>query len=533
MRKNYHLLHLTIVILMGHQALKAIEHTIGDIQKYGSIRDQSYERRSTRSPEDPSCSVTVITAAQIPYTILTPGHYVLGENTNYSPLLSVPAITIDSDDVVLDLCNNTLTQTNDLPDVVGIQVNPNHSSITIENGNESIRDFTSAGILVTEGNTVISLRDITVIGCGRITPLGSLIFDSSTPVPYSAGIAFRGTDTSHITNVTINSINSLLNEAPSSITAQTITGGLVAVFADNVLIENSSFNQNGRQGISPSLGGGVIIAASSSVKITNCMADSNFGTFAAAGMITIASDTLVFSRELEFIRNMYNNNLSVSGMCAGIALLQAQNFSLRECTSHGNLFSGFVLVGSQSGIIQDCIATGGQNIGFLIQSSSSNVFKQCFCLGNNSTNPGDTAGGFLDGDGQNNVYEDCVAVNNGNTSPTFTGGFLIANGTSISITDSTTKFNQGPGIFVANSQQGFFNNNNVIANLQGGIIDNDAGSLTNSNAYSSNYAERNGGAGNYALPAGAPVRLWVLGTPPSPVDNNGILDPQLDNMSLT
>jgi hypothetical protein len=51
--------------------------------------------------------------------------------------------------------------------------------------------------------------------------------------------------------------------------------------------------------------------------------------------------------------------------------------------------------------------------------------------------------------------------------------------------------------------------------------------------FAMNYSSNPVTASNYdGLPLGTPVRIWVVGAAPNPVDNNGIIDP-LDNFSIT
>jgi hypothetical protein len=477
------------------------------------------------------CSAIFITAADIPYTITAPGYYVLSESVEYAPLVAIPAITIDADDVVLDLCNNTITQVNDLAGVVGIQVNPNHSSVEIQNGRESITDFTSAGILVLEGNSVIRLTNLSVLRCGRSTFIGQITIPPAQTFDYAAGIAFRGTDQNHITNVTIRNIAATFNTAPAAIVPSgALAAGMFMQLVDNALIEDSAFNQNGPSATTPNIAAGTVFAGSTSIKVVNCMGNNNIATESSAGFLGAPSASQVPTQRIEFVGITVNDNATGTNS-AGMALLLVQDFSIRQTTGQGNSFATFILVSCQNGVIEDCAAPGQQTNGFLTIGSSSVVVKNCTATGNTLASIMGVGTGFVDGNGQNNTYDYCVAINNGTNVPNDGGGFAVSDGTNISITNSISKGNQGVGIRVSGgSSQGFFKDNIVNSNTQGGIVD-FSGFFPNTNAYISNYAELNG-VTNYLLPTGTPIRNWTLTTPPDPVDNNGILDPQLDNISI-
>ena len=88
------------------------------------------------------------------YVIATPGKYVLGQDVIFMPAVEfTPAINILCNDVVLDLCNHTLSQGNTTQECYGIQIgqgtfytDPNAvlSNITVQNG--TVREFTGVGL---------------------------------------------------------------------------------------------------------------------------------------------------------------------------------------------------------------------------------------------------------------------------------------------------------------------------------------------------------------------------------------------------
>jgi len=112
------------------------------------------------------CLGTEITADDIGttgYTITEPGRYILSGNVDFSPTGAATAITIDSDNVTLDLCNMTLRQANapTAYTVNGVAINASRKNIAIQNG--TIRTMEGDGILVGDGAVNISLEDLFLI----------------------------------------------------------------------------------------------------------------------------------------------------------------------------------------------------------------------------------------------------------------------------------------------------------------------------------------------------------------------------------
>jgi hypothetical protein len=81
---------------------------------------------------DTCCSCHPIIITTLPYDIVLPGYYVLKSDFTYNAIGTTPAISIDADHVVLDLCSHSLSQlqTNVSSGVNGIQINPNHKSLS-------------------------------------------------------------------------------------------------------------------------------------------------------------------------------------------------------------------------------------------------------------------------------------------------------------------------------------------------------------------------------------------------------------------
>ncbi len=97
------------------------------------------------------------------FTITSSGVYKLSQNIIFNPVGSTAAITINADNVLLDLQCFTITQGNTTANVDGIAINANLSSIMIHNG--KIKKFTRDGIRVASGVTNVAYANITIQNC--------------------------------------------------------------------------------------------------------------------------------------------------------------------------------------------------------------------------------------------------------------------------------------------------------------------------------------------------------------------------------
>jgi len=112
------------------------------------------------------CPAVLIGQAQIGatgYTITTSGVYKLSQNIRFSPVGAAAAITINADNVLLDLQCFTIAQTNNIPAVDGISIAANHTNVVVHNG--KIQNFTRDGIRVASGSSNLAYADITIQNC--------------------------------------------------------------------------------------------------------------------------------------------------------------------------------------------------------------------------------------------------------------------------------------------------------------------------------------------------------------------------------
>ncbi len=97
------------------------------------------------------------------FTITSSGVYKLSQNIIFNPVGSAAAITINADNVLLDLQCFTITQGNTAANVDGIAISANLSSIIVHNG--KIKKFTRDGIRVASGVTNVAYANITIQNC--------------------------------------------------------------------------------------------------------------------------------------------------------------------------------------------------------------------------------------------------------------------------------------------------------------------------------------------------------------------------------
>jgi hypothetical protein len=180
------------------------------------------------------------------YKIKCPGTYKLKENISFSPFRNkIAAISIECNDVILDLNGKTLKQSshNKLSQVIGILVKTGHSNTTILGSYGSVQNFSQIGIYVQGGNNIVTLGDdtlLTVSGCGYGTPVSLLdeqesivqagiqLGDMTFLAWFDTGKFYGLLNTVNVTNVIVTQ-NSL---------------GLALGEGNNFSFNNSSFSQN-------------------------------------------------------------------------------------------------------------------------------------------------------------------------------------------------------------------------------------------------------------------------------------------------
>lgn len=385
--------------------------------------------------------------------IKQPGTYIFTDDVFFTKVNAV-AITIDSDDVILDLDGRTLRAANPGGENVGIHIvntNAFRSNITIRNG--SIAGFNVFNIEVDEGLNKITLENISIVssnirGRTELTP---------------TGILFHGISLSDIrtTNVVIN--NCYVNNARF---------GLRAVATDNVKIINSVFNSNGSRGISTfdcqtwelincqaanqlytdELGNfGLLAAGCSFWQMRNC--DFSFNRIdTPIGPFLFPS---VGGAQIQSLLDINFNILKASGS----HIIDNCAFSNNFATIPGVLGRGLALVASDSCIVRNCVATGNFSVDVV-------------------------EAGFVD-IGRGNLYQNCLSSGNYARVPTTLGtfGFLCTQSFATSFIECIAKFNfEPPGGFASGFFSFFDSSKSLVLNCQAlsnslvGFINNSADS---------------------------------------------------------
>lgn len=218
------------------------------------------------------CIGNAITSANVGttgYTITTGGNYFLASTINFSPVTALNAITINADNVVLDLAGKSLIQANSTAGVNGISINPSVTNVTIKNG--IIANMTVDNIKTGTGNSNIVIESVQLSGAGNygidMTATAStvnIIEVLATNCGYAAIVLGTGSDIL-ISNCTIGGNNGDgLSMAPGSEVLNRVTirdcefhgngGNGIGIYGttglqDEIVIDNCSIIQNSLSGI--------------------------------------------------------------------------------------------------------------------------------------------------------------------------------------------------------------------------------------------------------------------------------------------
>ncbi len=536
--------------------------------------------------EEPSCaSSIVITPEEIKrgYVIRKPGKYCVEKNTIVSPPVpSDPttifvAITINASNVVLDLNNTTLSESNDVL-AVGVLIN-SQSNIVIKNG--TIRYFELNGIRINSGSDLIIIKNVKLYnnGCPSVNPT----------VNPNVGLP-GGLTMSADTNILIK--DSEFNE--------NIGVGCAAGGVNNVIITRSEFNSNQPTtaigfftgvvyglGILVESGIPMYENGSLNISITNSTYNNNIGSGSAFGLAVLGTlqelPTVPGLPAIDFVHVDHCDALgtmtagATSGLVTeGITLL-AQNAVIKNSNSLGTLSSNPInnhLVGLETSgsnivvencVVQDVVGVSERMAGFDVESLGSNVYYrncQALTVTNNNTQVGSFAYGFggiipiyfqslpitgilpgenvLEFSGTNIIFENCLASgvsvaqvitpptsSNMIPVPSLSAGFLLNSARKCNITNCVSSNNQigiliydyiSPGIdgFGGPTVDSIIKSNQVFNNSVAGIVD--ANTLAGYDAFIDNYARANNGASYVGPPPGTPIVTWTIGTPPPPTD---------------
>lgn len=304
--------------------------------------------------------------------ISKPGVYVLGSNISFNPASPDNMITIDSNDIVLDLGQNTIMQTNGTPNVNGIIVNSGRSNIIIKNG--TIKNLSGTGIKISTGCSKLKIENLQIFNCAI------------------SGIECVGTPSSNISTFDI--VDCSVAECSQSISATTT---VYLEYCSGFRLTNLRVNNNG--GTTTSLDAIKIINCSSA-RIKDVRANSNKASSSMhAFHFANCNDLIVIGC---ITRGSTSADTSV-GYCLE-SDTNCQNNTFNNCVVFVNNATGlngttngfYIGSNNNNNIFKNCRATLNSSIsdctGFYTVSNTNNIFLKCMAIENNSQNG--TARGF-------------------------------------------------------------------------------------------------------------------------------------------
>lgn len=576
----------------NHVQIKALQEL--------SLLEKGKEHGCSAEPEQCSPKVccenaTPITAEDIGcrgFTIRYPGSYCLNGNEGkngillWRPAQAANVITIDADNVTLDLNKTTIIQKSSSTRAsTAIRILPGHKNIKIYNG--ALVGFT-ADALVATSTTNLFIEDllitenrnrgffipnfffgsINILSCLNVNLQNITVSDmeiGSYTDLLGAGILLINSDTFTIKNCEV--VNGRVD-------AGTLTQclGISTILCENGVIENCRVSHCHSSGIMPAFG----YVFSQNILSKNCIANYNTGRQTTSGYYPQISDSL------QFINCEANNNLSTCQDCHGFPYFISTNGFFSGCRALNNFAvnptggfnekcTGFEILVCRNCIVEKCDAYNNSTTnpirhyaaGFANGNSTNVVFRQCISIGNNAIGNSSRGVGFgpaLDprffAPSTGTVWENCIAE--GNFGDVQSLGFdlfgqigAILTG-SISQNHGSTLFNNGVGILsdgpydegnpvdvpcnvvpvvviTQNAESHVLVRDNTVANNSFiGIMD----TTSAENLYMNNVVFNNGT--NFVgtvFTTGTPIRSWTVTGVPSPTNNNGVTGDNLDNLN--
>lgn len=377
--------------------------------------------------------------------ITRPGYYCLAENVAYKPHYDhVPAITIRSDDVILDLSTHVLTQCprtfDQFDDISAIVVESGYNFVTIKNG--QIRNFSNNGVIVKSDNGSpddhhgIVIEKISVHDCGKITTATDL-----DPFNSRSGIGVYGTTDCVIQDCETSGITSLID-----------TEAIATFFTDNILIKNCLSHANSAE---PDEGfpTGIEVNFFNNATIEGCSSIKNIGSQPVG--IYILEGTSLVMRDCRGNENVANfptiaraaaYGIVVQGVNGGVLTDSQGNFNVAKsesltlrkfCTGIQSALSNIEISNCEASFnlaTSDTGLSGGGCVGFDINTVESCVLKNCTAEGNSNysidqVGNGGIVAGFDCDNASNVLLEDCVAIGNNpqpNGTPLAVAGFYAS-----------------------------------------------------------------------------------------------------------
>jgi uncharacterized CHY-type Zn-finger protein len=385
------------------------------------------------------------------FTIAAPGYYIFEENIVFSPSFGQPAIEITSDNVIVDLCGKSFSQTNTTTGVNGFRIPGGtaaapRNNVTVRNG--IVKDFSRAGVVVgtnaiNSANTAaeyITIHDLSCVNC-KVRGIEFLGASSAAPITKSS--------IQHC----------LISECCNTVGADIC---LNLVNTQDIDVQHLEINNNGAAALNLI---GVNIQTSTKCIFDDIEVGCNFAATFTAFVLNVTQDSLFTSCNIltntatsaftgfgliggavNFGNTLSNcqvlNNLSTNGPIIGFGLfaLVTRN-QLNRCVANNNLVSGAI--------------ASAHCYGFYFDQPTFCIVELCQAANNRSTGNGTTniCAGFNVGTSgvgttgtknstfsnntaaQNNGFSDArsfglraVSLVNGNTGNAYVKNIAVRNG---------------------------------------------------------------------------------------------------------
>jgi parallel beta-helix repeat protein len=364
------------------------------------------------------------------FTIRESGRWILEEDTVYSPLhTGSAAISIEIDNVTIDLCKKTLSQGNNVDLTTGIRILAGQKNVTIING--YVDGFSQIGIDIEAAAEMIQLGDSTgrtrlmVTNCGQVGEYSNFDVASATRI-IRGGIKI-GTSKFFTFNADTFADPTREVNLDYVVVKQNSPVGLYGGNQQTTNVRNCNFDENYESRNSVPSDSGQLLT---------------FDPFPqAGGLFNFVGDPLVTPEFNDYgIVDMYVYNCSASGnrglgtrpLCLGFVFTYNANVLVEKCvaaknTSTRKLFS-FAFGGGNGSRFLNCVSTENH------AGNRCDAFHQSGIIIVN----GETIGySHFNG----TVYEKCVSAKN--TSAFIIFSFLTLYPSDASVIDCTSSENDG------------------------------------------------------------------------------------------
>jgi hypothetical protein len=345
------------------------------------------------------CQYTCIEQSDLPFSITLPGLYKLKSDLTFAPATSNSfAIRVLADNVTIDLCDHTITQTNTITGARCIQLGTGTSSlapqvvsnVTVKNG--SIVGFTGFGVFASNQTMnppatplyydTIQLLNLNVLKCGLTTST------SARAIYFTANGSYLGDSNTIFAHKNINISNCKVNNC----------FGRAAIFVfngDGVVIENCQANN-----LSSTANINVFSYNINSwnVKMNNCQGNGvrSYNSTGQAGGINALDSVGVYIKDCQF-NDAYGDSSSI----VNSNLSNCHDFVAENCQF--NKAGG----GENSSIVAGVHASDDVD-----QTTSINGMKFINCQFNGAYSSSNrSAGGVFMITTRNVVFENCQACN--------------------------------------------------------------------------------------------------------------------------